>query len=37
MKMLEIGDRSKLMYHKLEKLHNQIFMALFAVFEKLNY
>lgn len=33
----KIGNQCKPMYHKLEGLHNQIFMSLFAVFEKLNY
>lgn len=33
----KIGNQCKPMYHKLEELNNQIFMALFAVFEKLNY
>lgn len=33
----KIGNQCKPMYHKLEGLPNQIFMSLFAVFEKLNY
>lgn len=35
--MEKIGNQCKPTCHKLEELHNQIFTALFAVFEKLNY
>lgn len=32
-----MSNQYKPMYYKLEKRRNQIFMPLFAVFEKLNY